>query len=66
MTEIIKVTEKDGQQVVSARDLHKFLGVGKDFSTWFKDKVEKYGFLENQDYTSIYFDFKGVELPKNR
>ena len=65
MTEVIKITERDGQQVVSARDLHKFLCVGKDFSTWFKDKVEKYGFVENQDYTSIAFDFKGTELPKN-
>lgn len=66
MTELIKIEMRtDGSQAVSARELHKFLGVGKDFSTWFKDKVDKYGFIENQDYTSIAFDFRGVELPKN-
>ena len=27
MTKVIKITERDGQQVVSARDLHKFLCV---------------------------------------
>lgn len=37
-------------QTVNARDLHTFLGVGKDFSTWIKDRIEMYGFAENVDY----------------
>ncbi|AGX87658.1 phage antirepressor KilAC domain-containing protein [Candidatus Symbiobacter mobilis] len=37
-------------QTVNARDLHSFLEVGKDFSTWIKDRIEKYDFVENQDF----------------
>ena len=44
MTELLKVIEQNGEQIVSARDLHEFLEIGRDFSNWFKDRVEKYGF----------------------
>ena len=37
-------------QTVNARDLHAFLGVGKDFSTWVNDRIQKYGFVEHHDY----------------
>jgi phage anti-repressor protein len=40
-------------QTVNARELHAFLEVGKRFSDWIKDRVEKYGFVENQDFTII-------------
>lgn len=54
MKELIKIEQQnlDGNQVktVNARDLHEFLEVGKDFSTWLKDRIDKYDFLENQDY----------------
>lgn len=36
--------------VCKARDVHGFLQVGRDFPTWFQDRVEKYGFVENQDF----------------
>lgn len=39
------------QQLVNARDLHALLGVGKDFSTWIKDRIETYGFIEGEDYS---------------
>lgn len=42
----------DGQTVVSGRDLHRFLEVGKDFSTWFKDMIV-YGFTEGNDFSPI-------------
>ena len=35
---------------VNARDLHVFLEVGRDFSNWIKDRIDEYGFLENQDF----------------
>lgn len=35
---------------VNARDLHEFLQVGKDFSTWMKDRISSYGFTETQDF----------------
>lgn len=50
MEELIKITEKDGKKAVSARELHRFLGSRKDFSSWVKDRITKYGLIENQDY----------------
>jgi phage anti-repressor protein len=38
---------------VNARDLHKFLESGKDFSTWIKDRINQYGFIENQDFIKL-------------
>lgn len=35
----------------NARDLHAFLGVGKDYSTWINDRISEYGFKANLDYT---------------
>jgi len=35
---------------VSARDLHRFLEVSRDFSTWVKSRIEKYGFEDGVDY----------------
>lgn len=37
-------------KTVNARDLHEFLEVGKDFSTWVKDRIDQFGFTENQDF----------------
>lgn len=57
MNEIIKLTAQniggETQQAVNARDLHSFLEVGKDFSTWIKDRIEKYGFVEDVDFVKI-------------
>lgn len=41
------------QQTVNARELHAFLEVGKDFSNWIKDRIEKYGFIEDLDFVKI-------------
>jgi anti-repressor protein len=35
---------------VNARDEHEFLEAGKDFSTWIKDRIDQYGFVEGRDY----------------
>ena len=54
MNELIKVAERhigDGTiQTVNARDLHAFLGVGKVFAAWIQDRIQQYGFVENQDF----------------
>ena len=53
MNELIKTIKKDdGTIAVSGRDLHEFLGIGKDFSNWFKD-MTAYGFEEGKDFTPI-------------
>ena len=38
------------QICVNARELHAFLEVGKDFSTWIKQRIEECGYKENQDF----------------
>ena len=53
LNELIKVTEQDGKQAVSARDLHEYLGVNRDFSTWIKDRISKYRFEENIDFSTF-------------
>lgn len=51
--EVVEIIEHDGKQAVNARELHQKLGVGKDFSSWIKNRIEKYGFVKNQDYSSF-------------
>ena len=54
MKELIKITKnEEGQQLVSARELHGFLEIGRDFTTWIKGRIDKYGFIENIDFTVI-------------
>ena len=53
MEEIIKITERAGQSVVNARELHQFLENKREFTTWIKQRIEQYGFVENQDFTSF-------------
>lgn len=68
MEELIKITESGkGNPVVNARDLHVFLEVGKDFSTWLKSKLKKYDFVENVDFARLFYDIDGhkIGLPKN-
>jgi phage anti-repressor protein len=36
--------------IVSAKALHKTLGVGRDFSTWFNERMQEYGFVRGTDY----------------
>ena len=52
MEEIIKITDRDGQRVVNARELHQFLESKQDFSTWIKSRIEKYDFVESQDFVT--------------
>lgn len=35
---------------VNARELHTFLGVGKDFSTWIKAQIERARLVEHPDF----------------
>jgi anti-repressor protein len=49
MNELIKITEQNGKQVASARELHTFLQVETRFNDWILRMFE-YGFEENKDY----------------
>lgn len=55
MNELIKIKVNENQEIiVSARELHKGLGITERFSNWFKRQL-KYGFEENIDYIGCKF-----------
>lgn len=51
--DLIPINHENGAPSVNARDLHAFLEVGKDFSTWIKDRIQQFGFIDGQDYSPI-------------
>jgi anti-repressor protein len=53
MNELIKITERNGQRVVDARELHVFLKVQSKFADWIKNRIEKYEFIKGEDYISF-------------
>lgn len=62
MRELIRVsTNEHGEQVVSARALYSFLGIRSRFADWFKNRVDKYGFVESQDFLPVEGFSKNLE-----
>jgi phage anti-repressor protein len=54
MNELIRITQDEqGSQVVSARELYGFLEVKSRFNDWIKNRIIKYGFLEDRDYVAL-------------
>jgi len=53
MNNLIEIKITDNKQTVLGRDLHKFLEVGKDYTTWVKEWSE-YDFINNKDYITFY------------
>ena len=60
---VIPLTENDGVQAVMGRELHAFLEIGKDYSTWFKDMCA-YGFSAGQDFSPVSGENKGRGRPR--
>ena len=53
-TELIKITTNEsGVNCVSARELHEGLEVKSKFTVWMKNRIAKYGFEENTDFTLV-------------
>ena len=66
-TEIINLLQTNqafncGNQGINARDVHRLLKVGRDYSKWIKARIEQAGFIENQDYITVQNSV--IELPK--
>ena len=50
MNQLLKVEINENQEpIMSARELHEFLEVDSNYTTWFK-RMTEYGFEEQQDY----------------
>lgn len=71
MNELIKIEERNGAQLVNARDLHQFLiiesennVVGEKFADWIK-RVLEFGFEKDVDYTTIDYNYLGTEIRKS-
>ena len=61
-TELIKITTNEsGVNCVSARELHEGLEVKSKFTVWMKNRISKYGFVENEDYMLINEVSKNLE-----
>ena len=64
-TALIPVTEGTiqgrAQPLCDARDLYAFLEVRRDFTSWMKQRIARYGFVEGEDYEVFH---KFVENPQ--
>ena len=47
----LEIITAEDRQYINARDLHNTLEVGRDFSNWIKDRIEKYSFIEGKDFS---------------
>lgn len=66
MTDLIKITERDDQQVVSARELYFGLGYNQtDYSKWVKRSItENEYFIENEDWVELGIDAELLKINK--
>jgi phage anti-repressor protein len=46
-------------QLCDARDLHKFIESQQEFANWIKNRIDDYGFVENQDFLIILSKSQG-------
>lgn len=51
---VVEIINHDGKQSVNARELHRKLGNKRKFADWIKQRIEQYGFVENQDFSSFH------------
>lgn len=51
MNNLLTINYDSGQPTISARELHKVLGIEKRFSAWFETNSS--GFIKNEDFTSV-------------
>lgn len=59
MEALIKITENNGNQAVSAKELYAFLETETRFDIWIKRMLE-YGFTQDVDFQCLY---KNVQMP---
>ncbi len=50
---------KNKKRLIDARELHQALGNKRKFSDWIKQRIDRYGFIENYDYNRFHNFVKG-------
>lgn len=49
--DLVPVYQTDtGERIVDGRELHGVLKVGTKYTDWIKERIRKYGFVENEDF----------------
>lgn len=57
---LIPIYENESKErLINARELHEKLGNKRKFADWIKQRIEKYSFLENQDFIRFHNFVKG-------
>lgn len=56
--QLIPIEDRNGQQAVNARHLYAWLEIGREFTNWMKDQINRCDLVENQDFE--VFSKKGV------
>jgi anti-repressor protein len=65
MNELIRVQTNDQMEpVISGRELHEFLGIDSNYTTWFKRMIE-YGFESGKDFIPILEESTGGRPSEN-
>lgn len=65
MGELIPIQDNDGTQAVMGRDLHAFLEIQSNYTTWIARLIEKYGFIAGQDFISKMEESSGGRPSEN-
>ena len=50
----LQTIDGNAVETVNARELHTFLESKQDFSTWIKNRISEYDFVENQDFVRFH------------
>ena len=53
MSELIPIISNGDIKAVDGRTLHEFVEISSKFADWIKNRIEKYDFVENQDYQMV-------------
>ena len=53
MDELIKIHHREGMDTVSGKELHEFLEIKKDYSSWVKVQIERGMFEKSNDYCIV-------------
>jgi anti-repressor protein len=52
MLDALAIVTDEARQGVDARALHAALKIGRDFPTWIREAIERFGLVEGRDYSS--------------
>lgn len=50
---------EEKERLINARELHQALESKRDFSNWITDRIQKYGFIKDEDFSTILLKSTG-------